>query len=170
MTERGEVVDTLCSERFVDRSPAEAVADEARRRGLSVRANGGCIVFLYVKRAASGTVRCATGDPWRRTRQRIALLASAFSNQVWSWDITLAATRPDNAELLLPLRHHGHLQPLRRGRDGAGHGIELDFLTVRTGLSGSASLKHWHPAPIGPDRALGSSNSNDEPMHRSTSR
>ena len=36
-TERGEVFDTLCSERFVDRSPAEVVANAARRRGLPVQ-------------------------------------------------------------------------------------------------------------------------------------
>ena len=31
-----------------------------------------------------------------------------------------AAARAEEVELLLPLRHHGHLQPLRRGLDGGG--------------------------------------------------
>ena len=33
-----------------------------------------------------------------------------------------AAARAEEVELLLPLRHHGHLQPLRRGLDGGGPG------------------------------------------------
>ena len=42
-------------------------------------------------------------------------------NQVWSWDITRLLWA-EEVELLLPLRHHGHLQPLRRGLDGGGPG------------------------------------------------
>ena len=43
----------------------------------------------------------------------------ATAPNLWSWDIT---ARAEEVELLLPLRHHGHLQPLRRGLDGGGPG------------------------------------------------
>ena len=46
------------------------------------------------------------------------LMATA-PNQVWSFH---AAARAEEVALLLPLRHHGHLQPLRRGLDGGGPG------------------------------------------------
>ena len=79
-TERGEVFDTLCSERFVDRSPAEVMAtllDEevylcSERTMYRVLARG----------AGSGTPGAA--HPSRVKKPELM----ATANQVWSWDIT----------------------------------------------------------------------------------
>ena len=76
-----------------------------------------------------------------------------------------AAARAEEVELLLPLRHHGHLEPLRRGLDGGGPGE----LGPGRPVDPAELPEAWRPAP-GPDPALGSGSSNDEPMHRSTSR
>ena len=83
------------------------------------------------------------------------LMATA-PNQVWSWDITRLLGPKKGSRL--PLRHHGHLQPLRRGLDGGGPG------ELGPGRPPPAELPEaWRPAPP-PDPALGSGSSNDEPM------
>ena len=81
-TERGEVFDTLCSERFVDRSPAEVVAtllDED--------------VYLCSERTMYRVLASEVPVQERRAQRthpeykKPELMATA-PNQVWSWDIT----------------------------------------------------------------------------------
>ena len=114
-TERGEVFDTLCSERFVDRSPAEVVATLLDEE-----------VYLCSERTMYRVLASEVPVQERRAQRthpeykKPELMATA-PNQVWSWD-NHAAARAEEVELLLPLRHHGHLQPLRRGLDGGGPG------------------------------------------------
>ena len=89
------------------------------------------------------------------------LMATA-PNQVWSWDITrLLGPKKWSYYYLYVI---DDLQPLRRGLDwwlpgelGPGRPVDPAELP-----------EAWRPAP-GPS-ALGSGSSNDEPMHRSTSR
>ena len=81
-TERGEVFDTLCSERFVDRSPAEVVATLLDGRGLPVQRTHDV--------SCSGLRGAGSGTPAQRTHpeyKKPELMATA-PNQVWSWDIT----------------------------------------------------------------------------------
>ena len=154
-TERGEVFDTLCSERFVDRSPAEVVATLLDEE-----------VYLCSERTMYRVLASEVPVQERRAQRthpeykKPELMATA-PNQVWSWDIT----RLLGPKKLLPLRHHGHLQPLRRGLDGGGPGE----LGPGRPVDPAELPEAWRPAP-GPDPALGSGSSNDEPMHRSTSR
>ena len=85
-TERGEVFDTLCSERFVDRSPAEVVAtllDEevylcSERTMYRVLASAGRSEVPVQERRAQRT---------HPEYKKPELMATA-PNQVWSWDIT----------------------------------------------------------------------------------
>ena len=157
-TQRGEVFDTLCSERFVDRSPAEVVATAARRRGLPVQRTHD-VSCSGLRGAGSGTPGAA--HPSRVQEARVDG-HGAEPGVVLGYH---AAARTEEVELLLPLRHHGHLQPLRRGLDGGGPGE----LGPGRPVDPAELPEAWRPAP-GPDPALGSGSSNDEPMHRSTSR
>ena len=75
------------------------------------------------------------------------------------------AAGAEEVELLLPLRHHGHLQPLHRGMDGGGSGE----LGLGRAPDPAELPEAWRPAP-GPDLALGSRSSDDEPMHGSAPR
>ena len=157
-TERGEVFDTLCSERFVDRSPAEVVATLLDEE-----------VYLCSERTMYRVLASEVPVQERRAQRthpeykKPELMATA-PNQVWVLGYH-AAARAEEVELLLPLRHHGHLQPLRRGLDGGGPGE----LGPGRPVDPAELPEAWRPAP-GPDPALGSGSSNDEPMHRSTSR
>ena len=106
--ERDKVFDTLCSERFVDRSPAEVVAtllDED--------------VYLCSERTMYRVLASQVPVRERRAQrshpeyQKPELMATG-PNQVLVLGYHPAAGA-EEVELLLPLRHHGHLQPLRRG-------------------------------------------------------
>ena len=157
-TERGEVFDTLCSERFVDRSPAEVVATLLDEE-----------VYLCSERTMYRVLASEVPVQERRAQRthpeykKPELMATA-PNQVWSWDIT-RLLGPKKWSYYYLLRHHGHLQPLRRGLDGGGPGE----LGPGRPVDPAELPEAWRPAP-GPDPALGSGSSNDEPMHRSTSR
>ena len=110
-TERGEVFDTLCSERFVDRSPAEVVATLLDEE-----------VYLCSERTMYRVLASEVPVQERRAQRthpeykKPELMATA-PNQVWSWDIT---------RLLGPKKWSYYylygLQPLRRGLDGGGSG------------------------------------------------
>ena len=152
------VFDTLCSDRFVDRSPAEVVAtllDED--------------VYLCSERTMYRVLASQVPVRERRAQrshpkyQKPELMARG-PGQVWSWDITRAAGA-EEVELLLPLRDPGHLQPLRRGMDGGGSGE----LCPGQPADPAELLEAWRPAPP-PDPALGSRSSDDEPMHGSAPR
>ena len=81
-TERGEVFDTLCSERFVDRSPAEVVATLLDEE-----------VYLCSERTMYRVLASEVPVQERRAQRthpeykKPELMATA-PNQVWSWDIT----------------------------------------------------------------------------------
>ena len=81
-TERGEVFDTLCSERFVDRSPAEVVATLLDEE-----------VYLCSERTMYRVPASEVPVQERRAQRthpeykKPELMATA-PNQVWSWDIT----------------------------------------------------------------------------------
>ena len=114
-TERGEVFDTLCSERFVDRSPAEVVATLLDEE-----------VYLCSERTMYRVLASEVPVQERRAQRthpeykKPELMATAAEpGVVLGYH---AAARAEEVELLLPLRHHGHLQPLRRGLDGGGPG------------------------------------------------
>ncbi len=80
-TERGEVFDTLCSERFVDRSPAEVVATLLDEE-----------VYLCSERTMYRVLASEVPVQERRAQRthpeykKPELMATA-PNQVWSWDI-----------------------------------------------------------------------------------
>ena len=100
----------------MDRSPAEVVATLLDEE-----------VYLCSERTMYRVLASEVPVQERRAQRthpeykKPELMATA-PNQVWSWDITRFAARAEEVELLLPLRHHGHLQPLRRGLDGGGPG------------------------------------------------
>ena len=81
-TQRGEVFDTLCSERFVDRSPAEVVATLLDEE-----------VYLCSERTMYRVLASEVPVQERRAQRthpeykKPELMATA-PNQVWSWDIT----------------------------------------------------------------------------------
>ena len=81
-TERGEVFDTPCSERFVDRSPAEVVATLLDEE-----------VYLCSERTMYRVLASEVPVQERRAQRthpeykKPELMATA-PNQVWSWDIT----------------------------------------------------------------------------------
>ena len=81
-TERGEVFDTLCSERFVDRSPAEVVATLLDEE-----------VYLCSERTMYRVLASEVPVQERRAQRthpeykKPEWMATA-PNQVWSWDIT----------------------------------------------------------------------------------
>ena len=106
-TERGEVFDTLCSERFVDRSPAEVVATLLDEE-VYLCSERTMYRVLASERAGSGTPGAA--HPSRVQEARVDG-HGAEPGVVLGYH---AAARAEEVELLLPLRHHGHLQPLRR--------------------------------------------------------
>ena len=155
-TERGEVFDTLCSERFVDRSPAEVVATLLDEE-----------VYLCSERTMYRVLASEVPVQERRAQRthpeykKPELMATA-PNQVWSSSRGCWGRR---SGAILPVRDSGHLQPLRRGLDGGGPGE----LGPGRPVDPAELPEAWRPAP-GPDPALGSGSSNDEPMHRSTSR
>ena len=106
-TERGEVFDTLCSERFVDRSPAEVVATLLDEE-----------VYLCSERTMYRVLASEVPVQERRAQRthpeykKPELMATA-PNQVWSITRLLG---PKKWSVI------GHLQPLRRGLDGGGPG------------------------------------------------
>ena len=113
--ERDKVFDTLCSERFVDRSPAEVVAtllDED--------------VYLCSERTMYRVLASQVPVRERRAQrshpeyQKPELMATGPGPGLVLGYHTAAGA--EEVELLLPLRHHGHLQPLHRGMDGGGSG------------------------------------------------
>ena len=114
-TERGEVFDTLCSERFVDRSPAEVVATLLDEE-----------VYLCSERTMYRVLASEVPVQERRAQRHPSRVQEArVDGHGAEPGVVLgyhAAARPEEVELLLPLRHHGHLQPLRRGLDGGGTG------------------------------------------------
>ena len=76
-TERGEVFDTLCSERFVDRSPAEVVATLLDEE-----------VYLCSERTMYRVLASEVPVQERRAqRTHPGELMATAPNQVWSWDI-----------------------------------------------------------------------------------
>ena len=102
------LLETLNSERFVDTAPAAVHAtllDEGRYPG-SVRT-------MYRLLAANGGCRERRNQLTHPAYAKPELLAIA-PNQVWSWDfhVTQGTSQVD---LLPPVRHPGHLQPLCRG-------------------------------------------------------
>ena len=156
--ERDKVFDTLCSERFVDRSPAEVVAtlfDED--------------VYLCSERTMYRVLASQVPVRERRAQrshpeyQKPELMATG-PGQAWSWDITrLLGPRKWSYFYLYVIM--GHLQPLHRGMDGGGSGeLGLGWAPDPAELP-----EAWRPAP-GPDLALGSRSSDDEPMHGSAPR
>ena len=138
-TERGEVFDTLCSERFVDRSPAEVVATLLDEE-----------VYLCSERTMYRVLASEVPVQERRAQRT----HPEYKKPEFEPGVVLgyhAAARAEEVELLLPLRHHGHLQPLRRGLDGGGPGE----LGPGRPVDPAELPEAWRPAP-GPDPALGS--------------
>ena len=85
-TERGQVLQTLHEERFVDRAPATVYATllEEKRYLCSIRT-------MYRVLAAAGEV--TERRPQRRhPRREPPRLVATAPNQVWTWDITRLAT------------------------------------------------------------------------------
>ena len=77
------------------------------RSGTSAR-SGPCIAsWPRMRRSGSGATQLRHPE-----YKKPELLATA-PNQVWSWDIT-KLLGPAQVDLLLPVRAHRHLQPLRR--------------------------------------------------------
>ena len=142
--ERDEVFGTLCSERFVDRSPAEVVAtllDED--------------VYLCSERTMYRVLASEVPVQERRAQrshpeyQKPELMATG-PNQVWSWDITrlLGPKKWSYFYLYVIMDIY---TPLRRGLDGGGPG---ELCSGRP--ADPAELPEaWRPA-AGPDAALGS--------------
>ena len=157
-TERGEVFDTLCSERFVDRSPAEVVATLLDEE-----------VYLCSERTMYRVLASEVPVQERRAQRthpeykKPELMATA-PNQVWSWDIT---------RLLGPKKwSYYYLYVIMDiySRYVVGWMVaDRENSALAGRLIQQSCLKHG-VQPLGPDPALGSGSSNDEPMHRSTSR
>ena len=157
-TERGEVFDTLCSERFVDRSPAEVVATLLDEE-----------VYLCSERTMYRVLASEVPVQERRAQRthpeykKPELMATA-PNQVWSWDITrLLGPKKWSYYYLYVImdiysRYVVGWMVADRGELDPGRPVDPAELP-----------EAWRPAP-GPDPALGSGSSHDEPMHRSTSR
>ena len=82
-------------------------------------------------------------------------------NQVWSWDITRLLT--DEVE------HYLYVIMDIYSRYVVGWMVADRENSALAGRLIQELPEAWRPAP-GPDPALGSGSSNDEPMHRSTSR
>ena len=153
-TERGEVFDTLCSERFVDRSPAEVVA---------TLLDGGLPVQRTHDRVLASEVPVQERRAQRTHPVKKPELMATAPNQVWSWDITR----------LLGPKKYGAITTSTSSWTSTGYVVGW-MVADRENSPGRpvdpAELPEaWRPAP-GPDPALGSGSSNDEPMHRSTSR
>ena len=157
-TERGEVFDTLCSERFVDRSPAEVVATLLDEE-----------VYLCSERTMYRVLASEVPVQERRAQRthpeykKPELMATA-PNQVWSWDIT---------RLLGPKKwSYYYLYVILDiySRYVVGWMVaDRENSALARPVDPAELPEAWRPAP-GPDPALGSGSSNDEPMHRSTSR
>ena len=155
---RDKIFDTLCSERFVDRAPAEVVAtllDED--------------VYLCSERTMYRVLDSREAVQERRAqRSHPRIQETRADGDGPEPGLVLghpAAAGAEEVELLLPLRHPGHLQPLRPGMDGGGSGeLRLGRPAYPTELP-----EAWRPAP-GPDPALRSRGSDDEPMHGSVTR
>ena len=99
-TERGEVFDTLCSERFVDRSPAEVVAtllDE------EVYLCSERTMYRVLASEVPGSGTPGAAHPSRVQEARVDG-HGAEPGVVLGYH---AAARAEEVELLLPLRHHG---------------------------------------------------------------
>ena len=153
-TERGEVFDTLCSERFVDRSPAEVVAIAARLKRSDLCSER----TMYRVLASEVPVQERRAQRTHPEYKKPELMATA-PNQVWSWDITRLLVARRSGAITTALRHHGHLQPLRRGLMVA----DRENSALSRPVDPAELPEAWRPAP-GPDPALGSGSSNDEPM------
>ena len=108
-TERGEVFDTLCSERFVDRSPAEVVAIDEEVYLCSERT-------MYRVLASEVPVQERRAQRTHPEYKKPELMATA-PNQVWSWDI-LGPKKWSYYYLYVIMTS----TPLRRGLDGGGPG------------------------------------------------
>ena len=93
----------------MDRSPAEVVATLLDEE-----------VYLCSERTMYRVLASEVPVQERRSAAHPSRYKKPEFNQVWSWDITRLLGPRSGA--LLPLRHHGHLQPLRRGLDGGGPG------------------------------------------------
>ena len=99
----------------MDRSPAEVVATLLDEE-----------VYLCSERTMYRVLASEVPVQERRAQRthpeykKPELMATA-PNQVWSWDIT-RLLGPKKWSYYYLLRHHGHLQPLRRGLDGGGPG------------------------------------------------
>ena len=157
-TERGEVFDTLCSERFVDRSPAEVVATLLDEE-----------VYLCSERTMYRVLASEVPVQERRAQRthpeykKPELMATA-PNQVWSWDIT---------RLLGPKKwSYYYLYVIMDiySRYVVGWMVaDRENSALAGRLIQQSCLKHGvQPRVLTLHSDRGSSN--DEPMHRSTSR
>ena len=113
--ERDKIFDTLCSERFVDRAPAEVVAtllDED--------------VYLCSERTMYRVLDSREAVQERRAQRSHPRIQETRADGDGPEPCLVlgyhAAAGAEEVELLLPLRHPGHLQPLRPGMDGGGSG------------------------------------------------
>ena len=102
------LLDTLNSERFVDTAPAAIHATLLDEGGYI-----GSVRTMYRALAANDSCRERRNQLTHPPYTKPELLAVA-PNQVWSWDITKLQGSAQG-DLLPPLRHPGHLQPLCRG-------------------------------------------------------
>jgi putative transposase len=157
--ERDRVFDTLCPERFVDRSPTEVVATLLDEE-----------VYLCSERTMYRVLASEMPVQERRAQRthpeykKPELMATA-PNQVWSWDITrLLGPKKWSYYYLYVIMYIyscyvvGWIVVDRENSALAGRPIDPAELP-----------EAWRPAPD-PDPALGSRSSDDEPMHRSTPR
>ena len=111
--EQDTVITALTSPRFCDKSVAQTWAtllDE----GIYL-ASMSTLHRLLRLIGQSGDRRNQATHP---AKSKPELMATR-PGQVWSWDIT-KLRGPDRWRLLRPLRHPGHLQPLRRRVDRRG--------------------------------------------------
>ena len=113
--ERSEVFEVLCSPRFADRAPAEVVRDAAGRGRLSVF---GADDVPRPGRKQGGPGAPGPAQPPEPSEARgggpRAQRGVVLGHH--------AAPRAGEVAVLLPLRHPGHLQPLRHGLDGGRPG------------------------------------------------
>ena len=156
--ERDNVYDTLCSERFVDRAPAEVVATLLDEE-----------VYLCSERTMYRVLDSRVAVQERRPQRshpeyKKPELMAKGPNQVWSWDITrlLGPKKWSYFYLYVILDIFSRYVPgwMVADRENsalgrATHPAELP--------------EAWGPAP-GPDPALGSRGSDDESVHGSATR
>jgi hypothetical protein len=112
--ERKEIKATLESDEFVDDAPATVYA-----KLLDQGTYLGSVSTMYRVLHEHDEVRERRRQATHPAHKKPELIATG-ANSVWSWDIT-KLHGPEKWTYYLPLRHFGHLQPLRRGLD-AGPG------------------------------------------------